>query len=542
VSQRGLTRRGAIAGAAAGAAAAALPANALAKRKKRHPAHTVSTAQAAEQCTDVAIVGAGVAGLTAARRLAQAGKKVLVLEARDRVGGRTLNHDLGGGRYAELGGMFTGPTQDRIQALAGEVGVGQYPTFNDGNNVFFAPGPPQRKENYPSNTPLFGTAPPDPVVSADIVASVAQLDNMASNFPVEAPWTHPNAAAWDRQTLDGWLRQHSSGSADYMALVSAATNAIFGCEPEEISLLYTVFYIASSGNAQNQGTFERNFDTAGGAQQNRFVGGAQQISIRVAQQLGSSVILNAPVRKIDQSGSDVIVVADTVTVRAQKVIVAIPPALAGRIEYSPTMPPLRDQLTQRAPQGSLMKFEAIYPKPFWRAAGLSGQVVSEQGPVKVTFDTSPQDGSLGIMMGFIGGTDARTWSQRSAQDLQNTVLQQYATWFGSQALNPSSVVTFSWMTEEWNRGCPVMVLPPNVLSQYGPFLRAPVGSIHWAGTETADYWAGYMDGAVRSGERAAQEVLPQLGKTPTCPTTTAAPRSRRRPAKSHRHRSASFTG
>jgi monoamine oxidase len=532
LAQGRITRRKAIGGAAVGAAAAALPASALgANRTNQRAVHGgggALTSASGQICTDVAIVGAGLAGLTAARRISQAGKKVVVLEARNRVGGRTLNHDLGGGRYAELGGMFIGPTQDRIQALANEVGVGQYLTYNNGNNVFFAPGPPPRKENYPSNTPLFGTAPPDPIVSADIVAAVAQLDNMANSVPVGAPWTAPNAADLDRQTLDAWLRSHTSGSPDFMALVSAATNAIFGCEPAEISLLYTLFYIASSGNPQNPGTFERNFDTTNGAQQNRFIGGAQQVSLKVAQQLGSKVILNAPVRKIDQSGANVVVSTDSVTVHAQRVIVAIPPTLAGRISYSPTLPALRDQFTQRAPQGSLMKFEAIYSSPFWRGAGFSGQVVSEQGPVKVTFDTSPQDGSIGIMMGFIGGTDARTWTQRSADDLRNAVLQQYANWFGSEALNPTSVVTFSWMDEEWNRGCPVMVLPPNVLSQYGPFLRAPVGNIHWAGTETSDYWAGYMDGAVRSGERAASEVLPGLGRTPTCAGTT-----RRRRKKHH---------
>jgi monoamine oxidase len=206
----------------------------------------------------------------------------------------------------------------------------------------------------------------------------------------------------------------------------------------------------------------------------------------------------------------VTVVSDAVTATAARVIVAIPPTLAGRIDYDPPLPPLRDQLTQHMPQGTLMKFEAIYPTPFWRAMGLNGQAVSENGPVKVTFDASPSDGTPGIMMGFIGGHDARVWEDRPANELQDAALQNLANYFGNQALSPTQVLTFNWSTEVWNRGCPVAVLAPGTLIDFGPAIRAPVGRIHWAGTETSDYWNGYMDGAVRSGERATQEVLALL--------------------------------
>jgi len=197
-------------------------------------------------------------------------------------------------------------------------------------------------------------------------------------------------------------------------------------------------------------------------------------------------------------------------VYGQQVIVAVPPTLAGRIEYDPPLPPLRDQLVQHMPQGSLMKFEAIYPTPFWRAAGLTGQVVSESGPIKVTFDTSPADGSFGVMMGFIGGHEARVWENASDTDRQAAALQNLALYFGSQALHPSEIVEFNWSTEVWNRGCPVSVLAPGTLLDFGAALREPVGRIHWAGTETSTFWNGYMDGAVRSGERAAAEVLALL--------------------------------
>ncbi|HYR96076.1 MAG TPA: flavin monoamine oxidase family protein [Candidatus Binatus sp.] len=486
----GITRRGLIGAAAAGAAVAALP----------------TSGRAAARSADIIVVGAGLAGLTAARAIVKAGRSVMVLEARDRVGGRVLNHPLANGDYAELGGTFIGPTQDHILALASEVGVGTFPTYNAGNNVFYGNG---RREEFPSNTP-FGTAPPDPVVAPDIVLAVTQLDQMSLGVPVDRPWQSSNAEEWDRQTLDTWLREHTSGGAEFMAVSSAATEAIFGCEPRELSLLFTLFYIAASGNEQNPGTFERNFNTAGGAQESRFVGGAQTVALQVASRLGQRVVLGAPVRRIEQSPTGVTVVSDRFSVTGQRVIVAIPPTLAGRIDYQPALPPLRDQLVQHMPQGTLMKVEAVYDRPFWRDRGLTGQAISESGPVKVTFDVSPPDGSSGILMGFIGGHEARVWEDRPADERRAAVLQNFAVYFGIEALTPRQTVEFNWSAEVWNRGCPVAVLGPGTLIDFGAALRTPVGRIHWAGTETSTYWNGYMDGAVRSGERAAQEALAGL--------------------------------
>jgi monoamine oxidase len=491
-----MTRRGLIGGAAAGTAMTVMPS-----------AGSAAPRQRPERSADVLVIGAGLAGLTAAREVLGSGRSVLVLEARDRVGGRVLSHALKGDSYSELGGMFTGPTQDHIQALAADFGVALYPTYNTGNNVFV--GGDGRREEFPSDTPL-GTAPADPLVAPDIALAVTQLDEMAKQVEVDEPWSSAHAEEWDRQTLDTWLREHTSGNPEFMAVASAATEAIFGCEPGELSLLFTVFYLAASGNEENQGTFERNFNTADGAQERRFAGGTHLVPQRMAAQLGDRILLNAPVRRIDQSASGVVVHSDVGVVNAARAIVAIPPTLAGRIFYEPALPPLRDQLTQHMPQGSLMKFEAVYPTPFWRDRGLTGQVVSENGPVKVTFDVSPQGGNPGIMMGFIGGHQARDWEQRPAAGRRDAVLRQFAHFFGDEALSPQEVVEFNWSTEVWSRGCPVAVLGPGTLLDFGAALRQPVERIHWAGTETSTYWNGYMDGAVRSGKRAAAEVLAAL--------------------------------
>jgi monoamine oxidase len=494
VGEQGITRRRLIGGATVGAAGLALPG-------------VARGATATTRSADVAIVGAGLAGLTAARRLTAAGRSVVVLEARDRVGGRVLSESIGAGNIVDVGGTFTGPTQTRIQALAQEVGVGFFPTYNTGNNVFV--GGNGRREEYPADTPV-GNAPIDPIVSADIALAVTQLDQMSQSVPVDQPYTAPNAEEWDRQTLDTWLRTHTSGNDEFMAVVAAATEAIFGCEPRDVSLLYVLFYIASSGDADHPGTFERNFNTAGGAQEQRFRGGAQQVPLRVAAQLGNRVVLSAPVRSISQNGGGVTVVSDALTVTAQRTIVAVPPTLAQRISYSPILPAIRDQLTQHMPQGTLMKFEAVYDQPFWRAKNLTGQAVSETGPVRVTFDSSPPSGSPGILLGFVGGHDARVWGQRPEAELRDAALHNFSTYFGPEALNPRRTLLKNWSAEEWSRGCPVAVLGPGTLVDFGSALRTPVDRIHWAGTETADYWNGYMDGAVRSGERAAREVLPLL--------------------------------
>jgi monoamine oxidase len=493
------SRRTFLAGAVGSAAAAAA---ALAGGELRAGAAPTPT-----QTVDVAVVGAGLAGLTAARALVAAGRSVLVLEARDRVGGRTFNHDIGGGHIAEAGGEFVGPTQDRILALATAVGVGTFDEYDTGKDIY------QNGSTYLkySDKGVLGTAPPDPALVLDIVTLSQRIDAIAAKVNPAAPWTAPQAAQWDAMTLETWVRHNSLNHDGIMKILSPFAEALFGGEPRDVSFLFTVAYVAAAGDQTHAGTFERLFNVRGGAQQSRIVGGSQIISERVAADLGARVVLSSPVRSISQTNTGVVVSSDAMTVNAAQVIVAVPPPLAAQIGYDPVLPSARAQLLQRLPMGALMKVEAVYSTPFWRANNLTGQFLTNTGPVGYAFDNSPPDGSVGVLAGFVGGTQHATYAPKTTAQRRTAVLNQYAAVFkDNRFLTPTEYFDMDWSTEQWSRGGPTALFGPGVLTTYGPALRAPVGRLHWAGTETSDFWQGYMDGAVRSGERAAAEALAAL--------------------------------
>jgi monoamine oxidase len=443
--------------------------------------------------TEFVVVGAGLAGLMAARELVGAGREVLVVEARDRVGGRTLNEPIGDGKVVEVGGQWIGPTQDRLAALAAELGVETFPTYGTGENVIEHRG---RLRRYRGTIPRLS-----PLVLLDVERAQRRLNRLAKRVSLDAPWETRNARRLDGQTTESWLRRNvrTRGGRELLQL---GIEAVWAAQPEDVSLLHLLFYIRSAGS------LDLLFDTEGGAQQDRFVGGSQRVSERMAEDLGPDrLLLEAPVRAISHGGAGVTVETGDHVVSARRAIVAIAPSLAGRILYDPPLPGLRDQLTQRTPLGTVAKCMAIYDEPFWRAQGLSGQATSTTGPIKLTYDNSPPDGTPGVLLGFLEGRQARETGLLPAAERREAVLDCFGRLFGDRARSPERYVERLWAEEEWTRGCYGAHLPPGTWTGYGSALRDPVGPIHWAGAETALVWNGYMDGAVRSGEDAARTVL-----------------------------------
>ena len=445
--------------------------------------------------TDVVVVGAGLAGLAAARKLTAEGIDCVVLEARDRVGGRTLNHSIGDGKIVEVGGQWVGPTQTRVLELMRELGLESFPTYDKGEHVLEYEGALNR---YTGTIPKLSKR-----LLADFGQAQWKLDRMARKVPADAPWTAPKAKDWDSQTLWSWMRRnvYTQGARDALSL---GVEAVWAAQPEDLSLLHVLFYISSAGG------LDALWDTEGGAQDSRVIGGSQLISIRMAEELGDRVVLDAPVRRIVHSSDKVTVHSDEIEVEARRAIVALPPTLTCRIAYDPPMPALRDQLTQRIPQGAVIKCMAMYERPFWRDQGLTGQATSIEGPVKLTFDNSPPDGSPGVLLGFLEGTQARTLGAWQPERRREAVIECFTRLFGREAQSPLDYVDKSWADEEWTRGCYGCYMPTGAWTAYGPQLRDPVGPIHWAGAETATVWSGYMDGAVRSGDSAAEAVAASL--------------------------------
>lgn len=416
----------------------------------------------------------------------------MVLEGRDRVGGRSSTAMIAD-VPVDLGGTFVGPTQDAVLALADELGCRTVPTYDRGKNLIRWHG---RVRSYRSTIPRLSM-----MELFDVSRIQWRFERLCRLIKIGEPWTSSNAQKLDELTLEQWLRSAGANAStrNLMAIMSRVT---WGAEPDEVSMLHAARYVKAAGG------LDRMLDVRGGAQQDRFPGGSQQIAVKMADELGDRVLLNAPVGTIERRPDGTVAVSCPAgEVHARAAIVAIPPQHRAGIEFNPPLPKPYTELAENWPQGNLSKAYAAYERPFWRTNGCSGEALSDEGPVFITFDVSPGDSGPGILLGF---TDARTFDRLTPDQRREQALSGFATLFGDAALTPIDYIDQCWSAEQFAPGGPTAAVPPGSWTQYGRWLREPVDCIHWAGTETADEWTGFLDGAVRSGRRAAAEVAARL--------------------------------
>jgi len=447
-----------------------------------------------EREADVIIVGAGLSGLYAARELKKAGLEPLILEASDRTGGRILTETPIPGIPLELGAQWIGDTHARMHRLAAELGVETFAQYDTGDTKYelCGSGVLGQAEFYRRHG--------DDVESVNRV--LAMLDELAASVPPEAPWLAPRAAEWDAITAGAWYDAQGL-SPIARTLLEICTVGILAVPTVEASFLHLLFTIQTCGVGAALFSEEE-----GGAQTTRFVGGTTQIPDRLAAQLTEHIVLDVPVQTIEHT-------ADRVTVHCRggrtfggkKVIVAIAPALAGRILYDPPLPGVRDQLTQRMPHGSAVKAFFVYDEPFWRADGYNGQFISDVGPARMSNDTCIPGHDAGVVLAFLEGEQARIASRWWVTERREALTAQMVRIFGPKAGAPVAYVDGEWSDRQWTRGCYNANMGPLVWTNYGDVLTTPIGPIHWASTDTATQWSAYMEGAVDSAERAVAEIL-----------------------------------
>jgi monoamine oxidase len=446
---------------------------------------------------DVVVVGAGLSGLVAARKLEARGATVAIVEARSRVGGKLLSDQIDT-ISVDLGAYWIGADQRRVLDLAADLGVATAPTERDGRVIHHFGG---RRATFTEHQPRM----PSLVARADTRSALRRLERLRRRIPREHPWFASDAQRLDSTTLEDFKNRYL-WTAGGRSVIDFITRVLLAAEPREISLLFFLSHLHAAGG------LEPLLALVLGAREWHFVGGAQRLCEQMHQRLVGESVLGDPVVAIEQDDAGVSVRTDRRELRARYAVVALAPALSGRIRYSPPLPAARDALSQQMPLGPGTKAIAMFERPWWREQGLSGLAMADSGIVQLVYDASPIDGSCGVLAALVVGQAAREIGPMPDQDRRRAILAAMARLFGLNELAPLAYCDYPWDLDPWSRGAAAGHMGPGTMTGVGAALREPVGRIHWAGTETATAWSGYMEGAVEAGERVAQEVLARIGE------------------------------
>lgn len=445
---------------------------------------------------DVVIVGAGPSGLTAARELKKAGLSVAVLEARDRVGGRTWTDTIDGAML-EIGGQWVSPDQTALMGLLDELGLKMYARYRDGESVYLAPDG--------SRTRYTGASfPVSETTAAEMDKLTAILDGLAAEIGPEEPWAHPKARELDTISFHHWLRQNSTDEEACNNIGLFIAGGMLTKPAHAFSALQAVLMAASAGSFSNLTDEDFILDK-------RVIGGMQQVSLLIAAELGDDVVLNSPVRTINWEpageGHRVTVESERATVNARFVIMAVPPNLYSRVSCNPPLPRRQHQMHQHQSLGLVIKVHAVYSTPFWREDGLSGTGFGADALVQEVYDNTNHGDTRGTLVGFISDEKADAVFELSAGDRKKKVLESIASFLGDKALDAEVYYESDWGSEEWTRGAYAASYDLGGLHRYGKDQHANVGPIFWSSSDLAAEGYQHVDGAVRMGQATAARIV-----------------------------------
>ena len=438
---------------------------------------------------DVIIVGAGISGLAAAKHLVKNKKKVCILEAQNRVGGRIFSKTTPSGKVIDLGAQWIGEGQSNLISLLSEYSIKKFPDIAVGKHIQFLNN---ELRTYTNSIPDLGI-----IHLIDFYLALYRIEKDGESVSLDTPYKAKYAEEWDSMTVESWAKKHIHTKSVH-EILDLYMESVFAASPRDMSFL---FFLSTLHNSKGP------VYGIEGASAYRVDGGLSQLCERIAEDLKGSIILNCPVKKVSQSKEKVILQTATSSYSARKAIITIPPVLASQISFFPPLPPKRDKLHQRMPMGSAIKTFAIYKKPFWKANGFSGKIINNEGLVRLIYDGSPSDNSYGALVAFVLGKRSIEAENASEASITGAVLNTLVKFLGEEAKEPDEFIIYNWNHDPWARGGYSGYMPPGVMNGLGDTVHEPTGNIYWAGDQMTSKFLGYVEGAIESGLKAANDIL-----------------------------------